>query len=215
MGRRWHRRLLATARTVGCRQRRPGRDRPAHDLLRMVGWACRPAARQAAGGDHIAGRRARAVDDPAKRRCPHPSALMRRPSVSAWRSSTKRSEFARKGTMTVRAVAIWPRPSEWRLRASGSKPSPRLAATGGGRRGVRYAVRCVALLCVIRTSEPPRVGLSYGLPGAAEDVSSSCSSFASSAAISPIPTRSSGLMKPSLMRKPPARTTASRIGTAQ
>src|SRR6266700_1268297 len=54
----------------------------------------------------------------------------------------------------------------------------------------------------------------YGVLAAA-DVSRSCSSCASSAVTSPIPTRSSGLMKPSLIRKPPARTIASRSGTAQ
>ena len=42
-----------------------------------------------------------------------------------------------------------------------------------------------------------------------------CSSLASSADISPMATRSRGLMKPSLIRKPPARAIASRSGTAQ
>jgi len=54
----------------------------------------------------------------------------------------------------------------------------------------------------------------YALSAAA-DVSRSCSSCASSAETSPISTRSSGLMKPSLRRKPPARAIASRSGTAQ
>lgn len=46
-------------------------------------------------------------------------------------------------------------------------------------------------------------------------VSCSCSSCASSAVTRPIATRSSGLMKPSESRNPPARAIASRRGTAQ
>jgi hypothetical protein len=54
---------------------------------------------------------------------------------------------------------------------------------------------------------------SYVVPPAA--FSMACSSLASSADSSPIATRSSGLMKPSDSRKPPARAIASRSGTAQ
>ena len=50
---------------------------------------------------------------------------------------------------------------------------------------------------------------------AAPAVSMSCSSLASSADISPISMRSSGLINPSPRRKPPARAIASRSGTAQ
>ena len=45
--------------------------------------------------------------------------------------------------------------------------------------------------------------------------STACSSSASSAVSRPISTRSNGLMKPSLIRNPPARAIASRSGTAQ
>ena len=50
---------------------------------------------------------------------------------------------------------------------------------------------------------------------AAAAVSMSCSALASSADISPISMRSSGLINPSPRRKPPARAIASRSGTAQ
>ena len=55
----------------------------------------------------------------------------------------------------------------------------------------------------------------HGVVVAAAAVSMACSSLASSASISPSSTRSSGLMNPSLRRKPPARAMASRSGTAQ
>jgi hypothetical protein len=82
------------------------------------------------------------------------------------------------------------------------------------RRAVRRPVRRATLrdpnisflLVVVNTGRHQR---------AAAAVSMSCSSLASSADISPISMRSSGLMKPSLMRKPPARAIASRSGTAQ
>ena len=53
------------------------------------------------------------------------------------------------------------------------------------------------------------------IPNDSAAVSMACRSLASSASSSPIATRSSGLMNPSLRRKPPARAIASRNGTAQ
>ena len=60
-----------------------------------------------------------------------------------------------------------------------------------------------------------RDGIGHCVDFAAAVVSMACSSLASSASSSPISTRSSGLMNPSLSRKPPARAIASRSGTAQ
>jgi hypothetical protein len=89
-----------------------------------------------------------------------------------------------------------------------------LAATsGGGRR----AETCAARPCEIPswlTSSRSGDGSRHCLVAAAA-VSMACSSLASSADIRPISTRSSGLMNPSLSRKPPARAIASRSGTAQ
>ena len=63
---------------------------------------------------------------------------------------------------------------------------------------------------------PPHYsGVSGHFASAAAEVSRSCSCLASSADTNPISTRSNGLMKPSLIRNPPARITASRNGTAQ
>src|SRR5689334_3912049 len=102
------------------------------------------------------------------------------------------------------------------------KPVARVRATGGdrrtstgARRGGLYDVPCGGQLCGLRTSHSSRfVSLSVplSLSGhalAAPEVSIACRSFASSAVISPIATRSSGLMNPSLIRKPFARAIAS------
>ena len=89
--------------------------------------------------------------------------------------------------------------------------------SGGGRRVGRCAARCAGRPYEIQTWLPPLSpsdGSRHGL-GFAAAVSLACSSSASSAAISPIATRSSGLMNPSLSRNPPARAIASRSGTAQ
>jgi hypothetical protein len=100
---------------------------------------------------------------------------------------------------------------------AGDDSSSGLLPSGGGRRVERCAWRCAARPCGIRSSLfPPRRrnGSRHCLvPTAA--VSMACRSLASSASISPIATRSSGLMNPSLSRKPPARAIASRSGTAQ
>ena len=102
----------------------------------------------------------------------------------------------------------WPR---WRGRLVGLLPS------GGGRRVGRCVGLCVARPCGIQTSlfPPCRRDGSRHCSVLAVVVSMACSSLASSASISPIATRSSGLMNPSLSRKPPARAIASRSGTAQ
>ena len=91
-----------------------------------------------------------------------------------------------------------------------------LLSSGGGRRVVRCVVRCAARPCGIPSwlASSPRDGGGHGVVPAA-DLSMACSSLASSADSSPIATRSRGLMNPSLSRKPPARTIASRSGTAQ
>ena len=85
------------------------------------------------------------------------------------------------------------------------------------RRDTRRAVRRLVRRATLRDpnmSSPFVVERCQRLLAAAA-VSRSCSSLASSAVSRPISTRSSGLMKPSLIRKPPARATASRSGTAQ
>ena len=81
----------------------------------------------------------------------------------------------------------------------------------------RRAARCAARPCGNQASLLPPVVLTvrHGVVVAAAAVSMACSSLASSASISPSSTRSSGLMNPSLRRKPPARATASRSGTAR
>ncbi len=97
-----------------------------------------------------------------------------------------------------------------------SRALARLLTCGGGRRAAPYAATCAARPCGIRTSHTsPRCRLGPGQRRAADDVSRSCSSFASSAETSPTSIRSSGLMNPSLIRKPPVRAIASRNGTAQ
>ena len=84
------------------------------------------------------------------------------------------------------------------------------------RRAVRRPVRRATLRAPnISDLQVLVLAKGHALLFAAASVSSSCNCCASSAEASPIPTRSSGLMKPSLMRKPPARRTASRSGTAQ
>jgi hypothetical protein len=82
----------------------------------------------------------------------------------------------------------------------------------------KCAGKCALRSCVLRTFsylQDVEVDEScYGLAPVLA-VSKSWSSFASSAEIKPISMRSSGLMNPSAMRKPPARMIASRRGTAQ
>lgn len=91
----------------------------------------------------------------------------------------------------------------------------RYLTSGGG----RHAAPCVGSSawrpCGIRTSHTSLRYHSADQRLAAAEVSKSCSSFASSADTSPTSIRSSGLMNPSLMRKPPVRAIASRSGTAQ
>ena len=89
--------------------------------------------------------------------------------------------------------------------------------SGGGRRVGRCAARCAGRPYEIQTWLPPLSpsdGSRHGL-GFAAAVSMACSCLASSASISPIATRSSGLMNPSDSRNPPARAIASLSGTAQ
>ena len=87
---------------------------------------------------------------------------------------------------------------------TGRAPSNGASATPGG----RYGGRCVGRPFSFRSSlAPPR--------GHRAAVSIACSSCASSAESKPDLDRSSGLMKPSLIRNPPARAIASRSGTAQ
>ena len=107
-----------------------------------------------------------------------------------------------------------PRPGVYSCAGTGSAW---LVASGGGRRVVRCVGRFAGPPCGIRTWSPPsghRAGRRHRV-GAAAAVSMACRSLASSASISPIATRSRGLMNPSLRRKPPARAMASRSGTAQ
>ena len=90
-------------------------------------------------------------------------------------------------------------------------------ASGGGRRVGRCAARCAGRPYEIQTwlpPLPPSDGSRHGV-GFAAAVSMACNCLASSASISPIATRSSGLMNPSDSRNPPARAIASLSGTAQ
>jgi hypothetical protein len=89
-----------------------------------------------------------------------------------------------------------------------------LLLSGGGRRVETCAVRPCGIPSS-RTSSRRRDGSRHCLDSAAAAVSIACSSSASSAPSSPIPTKSRGLMNPSLSRNPPARPIASRSGTAQ
>src|SRR4051812_13521339 len=73
------------------------------------------------------------------------------------------------------------------------------------RRATRREVRRATLR--VASIVPPLVVVVVGVDGLQAGcrlVSAACSSRASSAETSPMSTRSSGLMKPSLMRKPPA-----------
>jgi hypothetical protein len=119
--------------------------------------------------------------------------------------------------------AIWGRPRPHPTRrphladAAGGHPGEDglsgLLLSGGG----RHAETCAARPCGTpssRTSNHGGDGSRHCLVAAAA-VSMACNSLASSAPTSPIATRSSGLMNPSLSRNPPARAIASRNGTAQ
>ena len=82
--------------------------------------------------------------------------------------------------------------------------------------GVTFAAQYAVRLSVLQTSLDLLLVVAdrYAVPGRLPSSPSRDAGLPHRPKVSPIPTRSRGLMKPSLMRKPPARMTASRSGTA-